>query len=264
MLHVRKKNLFRKKIRNIIFLLYNWVENNNDAEFATNGEKRFLNSLINTLLDSLTIFDIGANIGKYSEIIIEECNSKKLKYDLHIFEPSKKAFEILEAKFSKDKNIYLNNFGVSDSERDAEIFFDKEGSSLASLYQRKDSSGKLLLDKKDVIHLKRLEGYIRERSIKKIDFLKIDIEGHELSAFRGLGEFLNPSFIKAIQFEYGGTNFDSKTSLRELYSLLEPKGYTIFKIIKNHIEKRNYELKMENFQYSNYAALAEDLFSDRT
>jgi len=121
----------------------------------------------------------------------------------------------------------------------------------------------LLLDKKDVIQLKRLESYIREKSIKKIDFLKLDIEGHELSALNGLGEFLNPSFIKAIQFEYGGTNLDSKTSLRELYSILEIKGYIIFKIMKNHIEKRNYDLRMENYQYSNYAALAEDLVSDR-
>lgn len=263
MLYIRNENTLRGKIKSIVFLLFNKLENNNNANFITNGENKFLDDLLNISSDHLIIFDVGANIGKYSEIIIDKCNSKGLKYNLHIFEPSKAAFKILESKFCREGNIYLNNLGASDSNREAEIFFDEEGSSLASLYQRRDSSGKLLLDKKEIIHLTRLDNYIRGTFVKKIDFLKLDIEGHEFSALKGLGEFLNPSFIKALQFEYGGTNLDSKTTLHELYSFLESKGYSVFKIMKSHIEKRSYEFTMENFQYSNYVALAEDIVSDR-
>ena len=32
-------------------------------------------------------------------------------------------------------------------------------------------------------------GYINAHQIKHIDFMKIDIEGHELKAFEGFGEY---------------------------------------------------------------------------
>lgn len=263
MLHIKRENPFRKKIRNLSFTLFNKLENNNNSDFKTNGEERFVYSLLDTFPNEVLIFDVGANIGGYSEIILKLCHSKNLRYHLHLFEPSKKAFNILETKFLKDKNIYLNNFGASDSDRKTDIYFDEEGSPLTSLYPRKDNSGGLLLDKRNVIQLKRLDIYIREKSLKKIDLLKMDVEGHELFAFEGFGDFLNPSFVKAVQFEYGGTYLDSRTSFKDLYSLFESKGYIIFKIMRNRIEKRKYELKMENFQYSNYVALAEELVSDR-
>lgn len=262
--YYKKENIFRKKIKNFIFTLLNKIDNSNNTNFETNGEKRFVQSLLNSSMNDIKIFDVGANIGSYSEIILGMCHSKNLKYNLHLFEPSKKAFGILESKFSKDTNIFLNNFGVSDSDGEAMMFFDQEGSSLASLYQRNDASNKPMLDKASKIILNRLDKYIKQQSINKIDFLKLDVEGHELFALKGLGDFLNPQFIKAIQFEYGGTFIDSRTSLRDMYIILENKGYVISKIMKNHVEKRNYDLKSENFQYGNFVALAEDLFNDRT
>ena len=259
MLRIKRENSFRKKIRNISFTLFNKLENNNNSDFETNGEERFVHSFLNTFQNEIVIFDVGANIGGYSEIILKICRSKNLRYQLHLFEPTKKAFNILESKFSKDGNIYLNKFGVSDSDREADIYFDEEGSGLTSLYQRKDNSGGLQLDKRCVIQLKRLDIYIREKSIKKIDLLKMDVEGHELFAFKGFGDFLNPAFIKAIQFEYGGTYLDSRTSLKEVYALFESKGYIIFKIMRNHLERREYESKMDNFQYANFIAVGEQL-----
>lgn len=85
----------------------------------------------------------------------------------------------------------------------------------------------------------------------------INSKRHEVSSFRGLGEFLNAKFINAIQFEYGGANLDSHTSLMEISSLLTNAGFDLYKIMPNYLEKRTYEPRMENFQYANYVALSE-------
>ena len=101
-----------------------------------------------------------------------------------------------------------------------------------------------------------------ERKIPRINFLKIDIEGHELFAFKGFGRYLNSKFITAIQFEYGGANLDSHTSLMEIYDLLEKGGFEIFKIKPKYLERRKYHPHMENFVYANYIAISKNTLGE--
>ncbi len=253
---IKNNTRILNKVKDIAFTIFNKLENNNNADFFTNGEERFLDSFFSTSNDELVIFDIGANVGKYSEIIINKLTNRKRKFILHVFEPSKASFNVLENKFGNNPSIKLNCFGVSNSNGTANIYFDTAKSSFASMYKRNLEEENVYLTNSEEIKLCRLDSYIAENNISKIDFLKIDVEGHELFAFEGLGKFLNNSFIKAIQFEYGGANLDSHTSLFQLYQILQKAGFDIFKIKRNYLEKRQYETKMDNFQYSNYAAIS--------
>jgi len=72
---------------------------------------------------------------------------------------------------------------------------------------------------------------------------------------KSAGEYLTPTIIKAIQFEYGGTYIDARIYLKDIYSLLNSKGYDIYKIYPGKIRLRKYHPSMENFQYSNFIAL---------
>jgi FkbM family methyltransferase len=255
-----KGSNIKSKFQSIFFTLFNRLENNNNAEFSSNGEEHFLNEYFSSLSGNVTLFDIGGNIGGYSDILVEQCGKQKLNYTIHIFEPTQSCFSILQKKFSDNHHIRLNNAGVSDSETTAEIFYDAEKSGFASLYQRDLSFMDVQLNIKENISLIRLDEYLVKNAIGVIDFLKIDIEGHELAAFRGMGAFLSGEHIKAIQFEYGGANLDSGTTLRELYSVLEQAGFVLAKIMKNGIEVRPYLTRMENYQYSNYVAFSKKFF----
>ncbi|MFA6437969.1 MAG: FkbM family methyltransferase [Bacteriovoracaceae bacterium] len=254
-----KETYLRKKFSSILFTLFSRLENNNNADFITNGEERFVNDYFSSLRGPVTLFDVGGNIGGYSEILVEQCKKRKLEYSIHVFEPTQSCFGILLQKFSNDNEIHLNNVGASDSATKADIYYDTEQSGFASLYQRDLSSMNVTMNQKETITLTRLDTYIEERKIEKIDLLKIDIEGHELAAFRGLGSYLNSETIAAIQFEYGGANIDSKTTLREIYNLLENAGFVIAKIMKTGIEIRKYSSMIENYQYANYVALSKSL-----
>ena len=258
MILFRKENKLATKLKDVLFTIINRLENNNNADIDSNGEAKFLKSLVGSFNSRITVFDVGANIGHYSEIIKSLCNEYGIDYSLHLFEPTRSCFGELENKFSEDKKISLNNFGVSDSESKAAIYYDCEQSGFASLYQRDLKKENVTLSMSEEIFLRKLEDYIEEKKIDKIDLLKIDIEGHELSAFKGMGKYLNAGFITAVQFEYGGANLDSKTSLRELYAVLQGAGFEIYKIMKDGLEKREYTARMENYQYSNYIALSKN------
>ena len=127
---------------------------------------------------------------------------------------------------------------------------------MTSLYQRNLSFYKIKLDQSERIKLMRLDKYIEEKNIMHINFIKIDVEGHEVKVLEGLGNYLNKEFIDFIQFEYGGCNLDSKTSLMEIYNLLTNKGFKIAKILQKGLYLRNYNPDLENYVYSNYVAVS--------
>lgn len=202
------------------------------------------------------VFDMGANIGEYSSMLLDNSQRHDVALELHLFEPTKSCFETISKKFESNMNLTLNNFGVSDSNMSAKIFYDKEQSGLASLYKRNLDSYNLELNKSEEIVLKRVDEYIESKNIKHISFVKIDIEGHELKAFNGFGKYLNSDFIDYIQFEYGGANLDSHSSLMEIYKFFEDKNFSIAKVMPKGLEVLQYKPFMDNFMYANYVAIS--------
>ena len=125
---------------------------------------------------------------------------------------------------------------------------------MGSLYERTNATTKPISSEE--ILLKTLDAYCQEKNIQKIDYLKIDVEGHEFSVLKGGINLLQKKSIKIIQFEYGGSHIDSRTYLKDFFELLEPFDYQFYKItpkIALHVPKYKYEL--DNFQYSNWLAV---------
>lgn len=72
-----------------------------------------------------------------------------------------------------------------------------------------------------------MDFFCKINKLTGIDFLKIDAEGAECFILKRAQELLNNKSIKLIQFEYGGCNIDSKTTLKQIYDLLKKHNYTI-------------------------------------
>lgn len=258
----KKLSFIKKKIRGLCLRFFDIIENNNNCNLFENGERLFIKNLLKKIKQTknkIIIFDIGANVGNYSTILIEEALKLNLDIELHLFEPLFSCFKVLKEKFLNKSNIYLNNFGISEKEGKSLIYFDQERSGLASLYKRdlKDCNINTM-DKSEEIILKRLDDYIKEKEIPHVDFIKIDVEGHEMSVLNSMGHYLNIDFIDYIQFEYGGCNIDSRIFLKDIYNLLNEKNFYICKILRNGLEIREYKTFMENFKYANYVAVSKN------
>lgn len=257
-----RTSFIKTKLRGLSLKVFNMIENNGDCNFENNGEKVFVDNLFHSFLDnkeSKVIFDIGANIGEYAEVIEKSSFQYNIKVDLHLFEPTKSCFSTISKIFEAKENITLNNFGASNRNGSATIYYDKEESGFASLYQRNLANYNIELNQSEDIILRRLDSYIEEKDIRHINFVKIDIEGHELNAFEGFGQYFNGDFIDYIQFEYGGANLDSHTSLMEIYKFLTDRGFKIAKVKTTGLEMRDYSSFMDNFNYSNYVAISHRL-----
>jgi Methyltransferase FkbM domain len=143
---------------------------------------------------------------------------------------------------------------LSDRAGEASLHDGAAGGSQASLVARDGRGAEASAT--ITVPLIRLGDYLEEQAIGRVDLLKLDVEGSELAALRGLGERLRPEIVDAIQFEYGGTALDAGTTLREAYRLLEARGYVLAKLFPRALEVRGYRAWMEHYAYANYVALA--------
>ena len=101
-----------------------------------------------------------------------------------------------------------------------------------------------------------LDNYCQKYGVEHIDFLKLDVEGHEFAVFKDAASMLKNVNIDRIQFEYGGCNIDSRVLLKDLFELLIGYGYHLFKIFPKRLElEKCYDQKIENFQYANWLAV---------
>ena len=251
------KDLKYKMARKIYHLAMR-LDNSGNCDFDKNGEQRFIRELFEELKTKtqITLFDIGGNVGDYTQMLFEGVGDITQNFTIHVFEPTQYCFDKLSNRFD-DNRIVLNKAACSDSSGGGEIYYDVKGSGLASMYQRNLNQYNNELNIKEEIKTERLDEYIEQNEIKHIDFMKVDVEGHEMVVFEGMGRYLNSDFVDYIQFEYGGANLDSMTSLMNFYKLFESKGFRLAKVMPGGLQIRVYESFLENFEYSNYVATSE-------
>ena len=107
---------------------------------------------------------------------------------------------------------------------------------MAVLYSRDALSEKATLSEtgagsalQEEVPLKTLDTLVKELGITKIDFIKIDTEGHELAVFKGMQQVLTSLAPKYIQFEFNHVHLYSNTSLYQLAQLLPE--YELYRLL---------------------------------
>lgn len=249
---------WRRGARSLGCRLFRLAENNDDARSTHNGERWLLRQLIaahGTVANRpLVVADGGANVGDYTSIVLEEARRLGCNAEVHAFEPSPHNIECLRKSFVNNSDVHVVGAALADHAGEAVLFDGRSGSRHASLLSR---PARALENGESVaVPVLRLGDYLEINRIGRLDLLKLDIEGYELAALRGLGGHLRPETIDVIQFEYGGTTADAGTTLRAFYGLLEGRGFIMAKLFPSALEVRPYRPWMENYAYANYVALS--------
>lgn len=223
-------------------------------------EYEILNSWSKYFYNSQVIFDVGANIGNHSMYW-----SIKINPDIiYSFEPFVPNFERLKNNVTNNgiKNVKMINKGIGEKNGFASIkSFDETNYGSTSLKYNEGVNK----DETDEIEIISLDSFIEEENIKSVDFIKIDVEGFEVSVIRGMLELLN-KFKPDLWIEVGLDTF------REIFEILMPLGYVLvdvegFNVLLLHesrhnkikeveqnkiLEKMFYYLNRTNSYYKNY------------
>ena len=251
----KKKDLknidnFFSRISNKVRLIPDYLRGYSFSDPVKNGEYKFLREYIKS---GMLVFDIGANIGEYSRYILGVDSSVKI----HCFEPVKETYDKLVENLRDEiitQKVISNNLGLSNENKTEEIFIYGSLAGSNSLYYNKKYVINSVPVMKQVICLSTLDEYVSNSGIKKIDLLKIDVEGHELNVLQGARESLKKNIIKCIQFEYGDFWKISKSKLFLVFDMLKDQ-YIIYRLTPwGKVKIRRFKTHLENYKYSNFVA----------
>lgn len=244
-----------QRINNKLFLLViKSMGFSNYGNHYQTGEKKF----IELIKDELNFcLDIGANIGTYSKLLIDDTSSKVFS-----FEPLEDAFKELEKlannQIYKDR-LKVYNFAFGESNKKKKLYYSNTKSQLASFLE--DANKLSFVNKKNnfskIVEIKKLDDFV---DVKNVDLIKIDTEGYEMNVLKGSRNFISKKKPKFIQIEFNWHQLFTNNSLidfsRELKNYeafrIIPYGYPLIKVNPERPENNIYHL-------SNYVFIRRDI-----
>ena len=201
------KDIVRRNHRRRIFGLlssaaktYLRASHNEDHyRFAHNGEL-FVIETVARLQGSarLVAFDVGANRGAWALQLIN-CSPHA---EVHCFEIAPQLVKDLAGALREFPNAKLNAVGLSDNAGTLELKFVPGATSTSTVHEPLVASSWGFAHETVSVPVSTGDKYVGENGIDRIDILKIDTEGHELSVLRGFADPLRARQISLIQFEH--------------------------------------------------------------
>ena len=138
--------------------------------------------ILNTITNSMVVLDIGANIGYYTTIF-----SKLLKKgEVISFEPDSNNFLLLKknCELNKMRNIKLHKLACGNVNKSKNLFISTKNKGDHRTYRIEDEKRE-----SKVISMVRLDDFLSD--IKKLDFVKIDVQGYEFDVILGMRNLIS-------------------------------------------------------------------------
>ena len=170
------------------------------------------------------VFDVGANVGNWSEELLKSIPTAKV----FMFDPSPDCQAAIRQKSLPGIRLFACAVGESAGQMAYYSSSATDGS--ASLHARRDTPFEGLTYKQNSVEVRTLDEVMATEKIDFVDFVKMDIEGHELFALKGAKQSLAARKIGALSFEFGCGNVNSRTFFRDFWDVLTAANFAIYRI----------------------------------
>jgi len=181
------------------------------------------------------VLDVGANIGYYTLLFAKIVGNAGKVFG---FEPEPLNFNILKKNISINNyhNVVLEKTACSNKKGKTNLFLSYEGAQTHRIFRSKRVSKNFI--SVDVISL---DDYFKNQTImKKISFVKIDVEGAEYDVLMGMKSIIEENKKLHILLEFYPSNIkESGSDPKALLNFLRDSGFEISYIdrIKNEVKK---------------------------
>lgn len=210
------------------------------------------------LQDGGVFFDVGANFGFCSFGVVSLFNQSKLS--CHLFEANPEIFGLIKKSIDLNDNqiIFANHCCVSNHVGTSKIRVMSQQLGMSYI----DDEGDYEVE--NVV----LDDYIKAHNLKKVDFLKMDIEGWELYAIQGASESIREGKIGAMYIEVSSKNLNrSKITANKFIEYLKSLGLRVYycksrDILKLHLKTSLLRVKSKSIKVAEVDKFPENYQTD--
>ncbi len=191
----------------------------------------------------MVVADVGANFGYYT-IQLSKLVGPKGK--VYAFEPSSRFRKRLIDHLERNQcaNVLVADCGLTESTQVRELYYGDSSATLLSM------GGKVL--DTEMVQLRRLDDYVAERKIERIDFMKVDIDGYESHFVEGAEQTLR-KFSPIIIMEFSHLHLlTAGGGVEQLANQLKALGYVLCseRIGKPYMSRTEFLVEAMNCDHS--------------
>jgi FkbM family methyltransferase len=176
-------------------------------------EPELASLLKKTLKPEMTVIDLGANIGYFSVIAAALVGENG---QVHAFEPMPQNLIRLRKNLERFRWATVHPYAVSNVAGEVPIHYSDKEAGWASIHDEHDLTNMPCTSSVRAI---RLDDWLQECSVNRIDFIKLDIEGSEFDALLSARQALSRFHPTIVAETKGGWHYD------EIRQLLGDIGY---------------------------------------
>lgn len=220
-------------MKKIIKTVFNKIGINLRKNITIGEAFKLQKRIIGNANKAITIFDVGA----YNGSISLKYNKLFPNSTIYSFEPFPESFESLKQTALQYKNIKPYNKGIGEYVGISKFHSNNYAptNSILATHEEGDSNwgDKDLLGTKDVldIPLTTLDQVAKEENIKKIDILKLDVQGAEHKVMAGAQKLIEQKKIRLIYTEIITIpTYQNQKELDEYLKMFREYGFELFTI----------------------------------
>lgn len=230
--------------------LYQYARREGPNDPARNGEYWLLDAIVQRASgDSLTLLDVGANVGDWTERALSCLARHGRSGAVHAIEPAPGAHAHLEQRFAGEPRVHVQRVALADRCGTESLYVVGELAGTNSLVDQQMGSPV-------PVAVTRVDDYLKAHAIPHVTFIKSDTEGLDLAVLRGGLEALSHGRVDAWQFEYNARWIHARSFLRDVFDLVAPQPYVLGKLFGDGVELfESWHPELERYFETNFVLL---------
>jgi len=232
-------------------------EARHSADCRRSGEAAVLAALLQQSCAPKLVFDIGANLGEWTSLLLETARESRKQIEVHAFEPCSGTYQQLAGRIRAAGwcNVRAVPLACSSRSGKATMSVYAVGAGTNSIVEKIDHESA----SREEVDVTSIDDYCAANGIGHVDFIKIDTEGNDFEVLLGTRGLLETGKVELVQFEYNWRWIGARRFLRDAFALLQPRGYAIGKITPGGVEfYAHWCPELESYREGNYIACKKD------
>jgi len=172
------------------------------------------------------VFDIGARCGEWSLQLRRSLPDARV----YLFEPDPACREVIAAQEIPGMQL-IPHAASSQPDKLRLLHVVRGAAGLSSLHTRRESWFDQPGFTTVPVQTVTVDHLMLVLELPSVDFMKIDVGGHEFEVLKGALAGLRNRAISAFSFEFGSASLNARIYFHDLWDLIHPLGYEVARIL---------------------------------